>query len=218
MIITLYVLLLLLYYIQFDYREKIYPIVYYHTIKDKLKTGDIILFKAYNSFNSISLFSYFTHIGIVVLYDNIPYIFEAANTTGMPLKTTHNLRGIFVEKLEERINRYKGKIVLKYLKHPLTTTQIDDLKQFIEFAKKHMYYQKWVKTSVVANFAGVKLCSLDTNCAELTFLSLIKTNLLPMKCYYKNTLHYMRWIENLKKVNNNEYIGFVEILHDTFHS
>jgi hypothetical protein len=76
------------------------------------KTGDLILFHAYDNINPVFICSYWGHIGIVYKDPDIPnaapVIFEASSTTGMKVCPKYNLDGIMITDLKTRVEKYRG--------------------------------------------------------------------------------------------------------------
>ena len=74
------------------------------------KTGDIILFHAYDNINSIFIGSYWGHVGIVYVDPDIPnsppVIFEAARTSQMKNCPDHNKHGIMITDLKTRWSKH----------------------------------------------------------------------------------------------------------------
>ncbi len=121
------VIILWVYYLQFYKISTDYKIfvddLQYHSF---LKTGDMILFKAYNNFNSIFHGSYYGHVGIVYMLNGTPMLFEANGIERVPLKDHHSKRGVFLTPLVDRIKKYKGRCFWKPLNRPLGEHSIYD--------------------------------------------------------------------------------------------
>ena len=85
------------------------------------KTGDMILFHAFDNINPIVIGSYYGHVALVYVDPDdptkTPYTFEAAAVRNMHLNNTQNKKGIFFEKLHSRIEKYKGFAFYKELEH-----------------------------------------------------------------------------------------------------
>ena len=179
-----------------------------------LKTGDIILFKSYNNFNSILTSSYFGHVGIVYCESSVPLLFEANITNNQPLKPHHNKAGIYLSPLEDRIKKYKGRCWLKPLNKELSPDAIKGFREFIDYALTNMHYEHAIASSALRKWLRLARCSNNTNCAELTFLSLIKLGLLPIEEYDKHMLHYLKYVARLENLSNGykylPLIGFID--------
>lgn len=184
---------------------------------NNFKTGDLILFKAYDNINNIFTGCYYGHIGIVYVIDNIPYLFEAAGTRGMFLRSDHNKSGIFLQLLIPRIQKYKGKVFWKRLNNAVPKHLQDNFSNFINYAKQNMYYRYNVISSSIERKILNMPCSNGTNCGELVFLSLIKLKLLNIKKYYTFKFHYLKWMCNIIHLDgNNNYLPPVQIVDHPF--
>jgi hypothetical protein len=190
----------------------------YEELKPRFKTGDIILFHALDNINPIFIGSYFGHIGIVYVDpddpNKIPYLFEAAGTKKMCLGKHNNPRGIFFSKLDDRLRRYKGYTFYKELSHPIDPAICRGFKNFINFAYINMYYEYNVVSSGIKK-GTIEKCSLNTNCGEIVFLSLIKLGMLSKSDYYNNTFHYLLKTAHIKDLLNGYYYN--EPLYIKYH-
>ncbi len=186
----------------------------------KVKTGDLIVFKSSNNFNAIYIGCYFTHIGMVYIKDNIPYIFEANGLRGGAYTIPHhNPHGISISLLEERIKKYKGKCYLKALNKPVDQNAIINLEVFMKFAVENMFYDYDVLKAGVRKLTGDKKCSYGTNCGDIMFLSLIKMGLLDIKLYDDNIAHHLKWVIKLEKLlKGYKYKELVEIIDTQYKS
>lgn len=187
-----------------------------------IKSGDIVLFKAYDNFNSVFIGSYFGHMGIVYIdpddETNTPYLFEANGIEYMPLKDHHNTNGIFISKLRDRIQKYKGRVFLKSLNKNLSVECRSEFKQFIDYSIENMSYDTSVIKSSLKKWSGLERCTQKTNCGELVFLSLLKMGLIPMSEYDTPRLNHLKWVYNLSKLQNGyHYMYPVEIIDHPFH-
>lgn len=185
-----------------------------------LKTGDIILFKAFNHFNSVFIGSYFSHIGVVYIANGVPMLFEAANVEEMPLKSHHSRRGIYLTRLADRIKKYKGRCYWKPLNQPLSNSYIAEYQRFIHFALQNMYYDTAVLTDGIKKGLGIEKCGLGTNCGQITFLSLIKLKLLDEKKYNQSIFHHLKWMAEITELDNKgyQYMDLIHIIDHPFHA
>lgn len=95
-------------------------------INKYIKTGDIILFK-YNKIDFIhKIISPFTHIGIIILYNNKSYILET-HTKGDTKYMGFNNEGVNIYNLYDRLHKYNGTTYLLKLKNPLSNISINKL-------------------------------------------------------------------------------------------
>lgn len=181
------------------------------------KTGDLILFKAYNNFNSIKLASYYTHIGIVYIDENnTPLLFEANGIEGMNLKSHHNINGIFLSPLKERISKYKGKCYWRRLNKNIDPQHVEAFRDFMRYALDTFAYDKKIAQAWLRKICGER-CTHETNCAELVFLSWIKLGLLDIEHYDSNITHYLRHVTNKIMLDNGyKYSDVIEIIDMPF--
>ena len=116
------------------------------------KTGDLVLFKSLQSYHKIFSNSYFSHIGIIIMMDNIPNVLE--------LNTTYELKGATYEggaklyQLEDRIKFYtEGAICIKPINRPLDSKRLALLPEILNWAKNVQYtnadYKMWIKESCI---------------------------------------------------------------------
>lgn len=174
----------------------------------RFKTGDIILFHSYE--NKYSMFiGYYTHVGIVYVdpkdQKKVPFLFEAIgppdeNSCASQKKISQN--GICISKLEDRLRRYKGLIFYKELNKKVPPEICVEFKNFINFATNHMFYDFNFHSMIIHKAIMRNICSINTNCGELVFLSLIKLGILPKTIYYKKISHHLLWISRLKNMND----------------
>lgn len=102
------------------------------------KTGDLVLFKSLQSHHKIFSNSYFSHIGIIIMMDNIPNVLE--------LYSTYELKGATYEggaklyQLEDRIKFYtEGAICIKSINRPLDSKRLALLPEILNWAKNVQY-------------------------------------------------------------------------------
>ena len=186
----------------------------------KVKTGDLILFKAMDNLHSTIIGNYFTHVGIIIIDDKLtngkPYIFEATGVRKLQLRQDKSKRGIYCTSLLERLKRFRGYIYLKSLDNPILPMMHNNLLNFIYYALDNMDYEYNITRSCVRKLLG-DTCSDNTNCGELVFLSLINMDLLSEK-HWKSpitprNLHHLRWMCNIQKLNNEyKYNDIIEII------
>ncbi len=185
-----------------------------------LKTGDIILFKSLNNLNSVFMFNYCTHVGIVVkdpiLTNNEPYILEASGVKDLKWEKPRTKRGIYFMPLKRRVGGYLGWVFHKPISKPITADMRLKMINFVFYALKNMSYDyNPVGSCFRKKFTGEK-CGNRTNCGELVFLSLINMGLLNSQLWNKAVFHHLRWMTNIKKLNNGyKYLDICEITSDT---
>lgn len=220
--IGILIVIIIIYIYSFQYYSGTYETIYNDDLINSkiLKTGDIICFKAYNNFNSIFIGNYYGHIGIVYVDPNNPdepYLFEANGVEKMALKDHHNKAGIFLTPVKERIAKYKGRCFYKGLNKEIHPDVCKEFKQFIDYCLETMKYEKSIFKSSIKKWIGWERCNHNTNCGELIFLSLIKLGLIPYEMYDKPTLHYLKWMCNIKKLENDYYYNdLIQIIDHPF--
>jgi hypothetical protein len=172
-----------------------------------VKTGDIILFHAYDNVNPVFIGSYWGHIGIVYKdpdNNTKPLLFEALKTSGMKQCPEYNKRGIAITDLKTRLERYPGLIAHKRLNRPVNPHIIRGFKEFMKYAKANMYYNEKIFHNAIEKKMGGKFTN-STNCGELVYLSLVKLGLLPEKALNKNLAHHLLYTSKITKLQNNYY-------------
>lgn len=181
-----------------------------------IKTGDLIIFKAHNNFNSIITTSYFGHIGIIVVDKGVPMIFEANGIEKTPMKEHRSKTGMFYTPLIDRVRRYKGRCFWRSLNEPIKQEYLTSFPSFMKFCMENMYYDYNVVQTWLCKIFGEK-CNLGTNCAELVFLSWIKLGLLNMDSYEKINTHYLKYVCNTTKLDNGySYSELIEIVDEHY--
>jgi hypothetical protein len=183
-----------------------------------IKTGDIILFKAYNNFNSIFHGSYFGHIGVVYIdKNNNPMLFEANGIEKVPLRDHHSKRGVFLTPLIDRIKKYKGRCFWKPLNRSVSPDVLDGFKEFVQFSLTNLEYDYSVITGGIKRMLGLSKCGLGTDCGQIVFLSLIKLGLINVAEYDVPRLHHLRYVCNVTDLQNGYcYLPLVEIIDHPF--
>jgi hypothetical protein len=175
-----------------------------------LKTGDLILFKACNNWNSVMHGGYFGHVGVVCMRNGIPYLFEANGIDSMPLLPIHNTRGIFCTPLYNRVSKYKGRVY--YRKSLITPINLDKFEEFIQYAICNFYYDKNIVESAFSKKLGLSACNKNTDCGQLAFLSLIILGIIDAKEYNSNIFHHLNYVTSLPQYE--ERIEVVDIPFD----
>jgi hypothetical protein len=183
------------------------------------KTGDLILFHAYDNINPVFIGSYWGHVGVVFKDpDNVnskPMLFEAARTSQMKNCPDYNKSGIIISDLKTRLKKYKGITVLKSLDIPIQNNIIRGFTSFMEYAKLNMYYDENVIHNAIRKKMGSKFTN-KTNCGEIAILSLIKLAILPYNILQKNIAHHLLYVAHIKQTHNNYYHEPIEITFNPF--
>jgi hypothetical protein len=213
---TLFVILWV-YYMQF-YKIATEYTIFADDLKTGLKTGDMILFKAYNNFNSIFHGSYFGHVGIVYIdKSGIPLIFEANGLESVPLREHHSKSGIFLTPLIDRIKKYKGRCFIKPLDKPISSEIIEEFEDFMEYGLKNFKYDYNLVSGCIKRALGITTCGKGTDCGQLVFLSLLKLKLLDMIELETPRLHHLRYVCNVTNLQNSyKYLPLVEVIDHPF--
>lgn len=183
------------------------------------KTGDMILFHAYDNINSIFIGSYWGHVGIVYIDPDIPnsppVIFEAAKTSQMKNCPEYNKHGIMITDLKTRIEKYSGLIACKSLNLQVNPDLVRGFKELMVYAKNNMYYNEDILYNAICKKRG-ELINTGTNCGELVFISLIKLALIPESSSNERILHHLKYVANITQLQNNFYNKPVEITISPF--
>jgi hypothetical protein len=204
-IIILIILCIWVYYMECNHPS--YQEVWIDDIIKIAKTGDLILFKATDNINSSRIFCYYTHIGVIWRDDaegGRPYIFEAAGTRGMDLYDDENKNGIFLTDLRTRLERYKGKLYYKSLNAPVKEELNKAFIDFVNYAKKNMYYNYDVIWNGIKKGLALENYHTGTNCGEITLLSLINLGIFDKSRYTEQMFHHLFHIANVD-VCDNQY-------------
>ena len=203
------VIIIIITYVYFiKYRHPAYDFKLYDQIKNKLKSGDLILFSSLDNFNQIPMMSYYTHVGVVYKKDEYsePVLVEAFNNFNPGQFYPKDMKnGIAICNLEERLKCYRGYIFYKELARPISETANRDFAEFIEYAQNNMRYDENVVTNEVHKIILDTPFTTETNCGQFTELILIKLNLLDMSYFKNRRRHHLRTTANLTKVKNNHY-------------
>ena len=172
------------------------------------KTGDLILFHAYDNINPVFIGSYWGHVGIVYIDPDdtqcIPYLFEALNINEIKCCPEYNINGIAFTNLRTRLEKYPGLLAHKPLNVSLQSGIARGFKEFIRYAKNNMYYNSDIFSNVLKKIQGESFHN-GTNCGEITILSLIKLGLLPELQGDQKIIHPLLYITTLETVQNNSY-------------
>lgn len=182
------------------------------------KTGDMVIFHAYDNINPIFIGSYWGHIGIVYNdpdTDEPPLLFEAAKTSQMKNCPDYNKNGIIVTDLKTRLEKYPGLVACKFLNRPIDSKIVRGMPTFINYAKKNMYYNENVVFNGIKKKKGEKLNNA-TNCGEIVILSLIKLGLLPENILDEKIAHHLLYAVNLNKLQNNYYFKPIILTFNPF--
>lgn len=194
------------------------PKVFLDDVIDNFKTGDIVLFKAYNNFNSLMHTSYYGHMGIIYVGDdNVPMLFEANGIDRMPLRDHHSKSGVFFSPVSDRIKKYKGMVCWKRLNDHIDPMIVDSFREFIDYCLANMKYDMSVVSAGLKKYLGIKKCDLGTNCGDIVFLSLIKLGLVPISEYDTPRMHHLKYVVNLDLLQNGyRYLDLVEVIDHPF--
>lgn len=183
------------------------------------KTGDMILFHAWNNINPIFIGSFWGHVGIVYndpYNSDPPLIFEAAATKNLKECDDFNKSGIMITDLKTRLEKYPGLIACKFLNNPLENDVIKGFYDFMIYAKKNMCYNHDIIKNSFNKLTG-EIINTSVNCGEITALSLIKLGLVSMEdVLYKKKPHHLLYVCHIQNMNNNKYLQPVELTFNPF--
>jgi hypothetical protein len=195
-----------------------YNIVTFNDIKDKVKTGDMILFVSLDTMNQIFMGSYITHLGIVYRKDknSNPLLFESFNPHRMPFYPAEYKSGIATCDLEHRLNSYRGFVIYKELAKPVSEKTNKEFVEFIKYAKQNMKYDKDVIHGEIGKIIFNSPFNIYTNCGQFTALSLMKLDLIPFSNFKHRRKHHLRWTSSLTKLKNNHYKTPVYVYSEYF--
>lgn len=184
-----------------------YKKVTYEDIKNKVKTGDIILFSSLDNFNQIFMGSYYTHIGVVYRESKNadPMIIESFNYDSMPFYPKEYSSGIALCDLEHRMSTYRGYLFYKELANPISEEINRDFIKFIEFAIENMRYDPSVVSNESKKILFNEGFTTETNCGQFTTLILIKLGLIDFSHFHNTRKHHLIWTANLTNLINNYY-------------
>lgn len=207
MAIYIIIVILLIYVYSIKLYHPDYKVVQYDDIKDKVKSGDIILFNSLDSMNQIFMGSWITHIGVVYRKDkcSMPIMVESFNNYRMPFFPKEFASGIATCDLETRINSYRGYILYKELAQPVTAKTNDEYLEFIKYAQKNMKYDENVISNEINKMLFNTPFTTRTNCGQFTTLILIKLNLIDFVHFRDRQKHHLRFTSDIKKLKNNYY-------------
>ena len=182
------------------------------------KTGDMILFHAYDNINPVFIGTFWGHVGIVYKDPDAngrPVIFEAAKTSEMKRCPDYNKHGIMITDLQTRLEKYPGVIACKILNNPINNNVIRGFTDLMEYSKKNMEYYDDVFHNAIKKKLGDRI-NKYTNCGEMTLLSLIKLGLVPGNILDENMAHHLHYVTNIKQLQNNYYHDPIEITFNPF--
>lgn len=217
--ITIIFIIVWIYYLQFHRISTEHTIFADDLEKHQfLKTGDLIVFKAYNNFNSIFHGSYFGHVGIVYIAPNgVPLLFEANGIERVPLRDHHPKNGVFLTPLIDRIKKYKGRCFWKPLNEYVAEDSVSNFIEFINYSLDNLHYNYSVITGAIKRWLGISKCDKGTDCGQIVFLSLIKLGLLPEQEYDIPRLHHLKFVCNVEELQHNyKYLPLIEIIDHPF--
>lgn len=201
------VIIILIYVYNVKLAHPNYKKITWNEIKDRVKSGDLLLFSALDSVNQIFMGSYYTHIGVIYREtpESTPMFVESFNPYHTPFYPKEFKSGIAVCDLEHRMNTYRGYIFYKELTKPVSEKQNTQFKEFIEYARENMEYDKNVIENEITKIILNTPFNTKTNCGQFTTLILIKMGLLGMEHFKNRRKHHLQYTSKLKRVNGNSY-------------
>ena len=103
---------------------------------NKVKTGDLILFSDNIKVPSNSILgnNKFSHMGFIIIIDNVPYVYEMIQSGNYRVhhKMKPFTKDIQLTKMEDRIKYYAGNMYIVSLKKPLNDIQLEKLNIFMQ--------------------------------------------------------------------------------------
>jgi hypothetical protein len=182
------------------------------------KTGDMILFHAWNNINPVFIGCYWGHIGIVYNdpeNSDPPLLFEAASVNNEKQFEDYNKNGIMITDLKSRLEKYPGLIACKILDNPVSSDISKGFYEFMIYAKNNMNYNNNIFTNSFNKLTG-ELINNSVNCGEITGLSLVKLGLVSIDTLYKKNPHHLLYVCNVKNLINNKYRNIIELTFNPF--
>jgi hypothetical protein len=182
------------------------------------KTGDMILFHAWDNINPIFIGCFWGHVGIVYNdpeNSDPPLLFEAAATNNINQLDGFNKNGIMVTDLKSRLEKYPGLISCKILDKSVDHDISKGLYEFMVYARNNMHYNHNVFTNGFNKLNG-ELINNSVNCGELTGLCLVKLGLVSIDTLYRKKPHHLLYVCKLYKLINNKYRTPIEITFNPF--
>jgi hypothetical protein len=182
--------IILIYIVYCGYKYYIAPPDYqpinYNDIQ--FKTGDIILSKAFHTYIPFGVNSDFTHVGLIIVINKIPYLLEML----MPFP--------YLTPLSHKLTENDGKLLFyKKLKTILNSEQLKLLEGYITKSES-MLYRKFPYKSNTESFSNELVCT------EFVFHALHEAKIVD-KAKYDGTvlLNYIRDLEEYEPV---KYLKF----------
>lgn len=191
--ILIIIVLVAIWIYYFQFRDPGYENIKLDVLYPRLKTGDLILFKALDNWNAPKIGCYFTHIAVVWMRNGIPWLVEAAATREMALEPDNNHYGMFATPLETRVKQYRGWSYYKPYTGPVISQErLTKFEHFITWAMQNMFYEYNVLGNGLRKGMGAEKCGTGTNCGEFTFLCLIVLGIMKRAAYDSPTFHHLR--------------------------
>ena len=180
MVITILIILLILYVIKI-------PADSLQLEKVEFNTGDLILFRSLTGFNTIKMLSPITHVGMIVMIDGYPFIFECVN------KSENKPRLVDAY---DRIKRSKSIVYYRKIKDQLVNVR--QLNRFVNYSLDNMMYTKNMVSDFVSKAFNIGIINNDLNCCELVYICL---HLIGICSYNNKGLIHPIWFMT-KKLNH----------------
>ena len=182
-IIFLYLLQIALYTGRVNHcsNKFIYQQILYDNLKSDIKSGDLLLFSNLNYSFLTRTFGHFafSHIGIVVKYNNILYSLEMVYNDDI-FPGDAKITGIIFIPLKERVLNYSGYVYISSLLKPLDQQQETKL---YNFSKKNYKF-----LNIKDLYRGLSNFKQDSNtkiCSQFIVNILEELNILEKKNMYK---------------------------------
>ncbi len=173
-------------------------------MRQRAKTGDLILFHALDNVNGLFIGAYYTHVGVVYVDSNgHQWLFEAFAPSGcymVPGAATH---GICLSDLVNRVSTYRGYVFYKELITPRNARQIAAFEELIDFALKNMWYDEAVLATFMDHMIYNAELTLGTNCGELTTLAMMAMGIARPKT---NRIYFLHYVTGMSGYREPVYI------------
>ena len=142
----------------------------YKKIKNRLKTGDLVLFASYNNGyeNSIQRMytgTFFNHVGVI--YKDKKGVLYVVETYPKNLKNKNGGR-VYINNLDEEIQKYNGDLFIRYLLKSVEKKNLDIFEKKINELQKYKFpNNKEIVRKLIYNcYLNYKLKN-NMHCAEL---------------------------------------------------
>lgn len=205
------IFLIILYFIEIQKHDCIkktaYKYITYNNIKSHIKSGDLILFSAFEYSPVTRIFGHagFSHMGLVVKQNNKLYSLEMIRND--ILYPNNSLTtGLILHPLEDRIKYYQGYVYHASLLNPLTNLEENKL---FNYSKKQFFMPSNYLIFLLNFKQNFAINSTRKFCSQFVVNILEDLNIIERKDPYK-FWNYNRKLVNL--CNNTIYSNPIQII------